>query len=319
MQTENQDGKTWHPTREDAYRVAHLVTRGKCAAHIAKRLYQNSKPASLMRVARLLEFAQQTGLLSLRCPTHEHLERQLTERFGPEFTFHVVNSDRVIEDENSAVDEEYRSDALCQHAALVVAQRIGQLLRDKAPHRNRIVVATAGGVAASKVVRFLAAQKMVPEEADTRKLLFISLNAASMPTSYGLSANTLAVRMAEIYRARRIALAPINPAETTREYQKEIRNIDLLVCGAGSKHGILFQWLEKHAHIELPRGAVGDICLIPISAEGDELHLQGTGPQLARKNLHPNPAYSDLQAVAARNGVILIPLGYQNDELVLLC
>jgi DNA-binding transcriptional regulator LsrR (DeoR family) len=315
MQTENQNGKTWHPTREDAYRAALLVTGGKCAAHIAKQLYKNSKPASLMRVARLLEFAQQTGLLSLRCPTHEHLERQLTDRFGREFTFHVVNNDHVIEEENGAVDEDYRSDALCKHAALVVAQRIDEFLRDKASHRNRIVIATAGGVAASKVVRFLAAQKMVPEEADTRKLLFISLNAASMPTSYGLSANTLAVRMAEIYRARHIALAPINPAETTREYQEAVRNIDLLVCGAGSKHGILFQWLEKHARIELPRGAVGDICLIPISATGDELHLGGTGPQLARKNLRPNPAYSDLQAVAARNGVILIPVGYQNDDL----
>jgi len=153
------------------------------------------------------------------------------------------------------------------------------------------------------------------EEADTRRLLFISLNAASMPTSYGLSANALAVRMAEIYRARHIALAPINPAETTREYQDAVHHIDLLICGAGSKHSLLFHWLEKHACIELPRGAVGDICLIPISATGEELRLRGTGPQLARKHLRLNPTYSYLQAVAGRDGVILIPVGYQTDDL----
>jgi len=314
MQTKNQNDTPWHPTREFAYRAAVLVSAGKCAGHIAETFYGDRQPASLMRVARLLEFAQQTGVLSLRCPTHEQLGRKLTEIFGQTFTFSVVNNDHVIQEDNAVVDEEYRSDALCKQAALVVAERITKLLKEKGPHRRSIVIATAGGIAASKVVRFLAAQKNVPEEADTRKLLFISLNSASMPTSYGLSANTLAVRMAEIYRARHIALAPICPADIAAEYKKAVRNIDLLVCGVGSRHSILFQWLEKHVHIELPRGAIGDICLIPITATGEQLHLHGNGPQLARKILRPNPAYADLQALAARDGVILVPVGYQADD-----
>jgi hypothetical protein len=93
-----------------------------------------------------------------------------------------------------------------------------------------------------------------------------------------------------------------------------VRNIDLLVCGVGSRHSILFQWLEKHAHIELPKGAIGDICLIPITATGEQLHLQGNGPQLARRILQPNPSYADLQTLAAHDGVILVPVGYQADD-----
>ena len=61
MKTENRNDQPWHPTREDAYRAAVLVTKGKCAAHIAKQLYKNSKPGSLMRVARLLHLHPHAG------------------------------------------------------------------------------------------------------------------------------------------------------------------------------------------------------------------------------------------------------------------
>ena len=113
----------------------------------------------------------------------------------------------------------------------------------------------------------------------------------------------------------RARLAPVNPAGTTRGYQEAVHSIDLLICGAGSKHSLLFQWLEKHACIELSRGAAGDICLIPISARGEELRPRGTGFQLARKHLRPNPNYSHLQTVAARDGIILILVAYQGDDL----
>ena len=314
MHNKNQNAEPWHATREQAYQAAILVTRGKCAGQIADVLFGDRQPVSLKRVARLLEYAQESGVMSLHCSRYERLEKQLTEQFGQRFTFRVVNNDHVIQEDNGVVDEEYRSDALCKEAAQVVAERIEKLLKEKGPHRKSIVIAIAGGVAASKTARFLAAHKTVPEEADTRKLLFISLNSASMPTSYGLSANTLAVRMAEVYRARHIALAPICPDDVGAEYKRAVQNIDLLICGVGTKHGILFQWLEKHVHIELPKGAIGDICLIPVSATGEELVLQGNGPQLARKILHPNPSYADLQALGARDGVILIPVGYQTDD-----
>ncbi len=304
----------WRPNRESAYLAVQLVMQGNGAAQVAQELFAAHGPKQLGRVASLLTFAREKGLFSLNPPRNDDLQIQLTERFRKEVTFLVVNNDYAAYVDAPRVDEDMHANAVCHQAAILIAQRIQELLLTNRASRRPIVIANAGGRAASRVVRFLASQKLMPDECDPRRLLFISLNSASMPSDYGRSANVLAVRMAEIYGGRHIALSPIWPDEVKKDYDLAVRNIDLLVCGAGSGNGILFTWLKDHAGIKLPAGAIGDICLIPISAEGDEVPLERQAPRRIRENLDPHPNYNDLKILAARDGVIFIPTGNQHDD-----
>ncbi len=304
----------WHPTREAAYAAVIQVCQGKCAAQIAQALFGNREPGSLMRVERLLQYAAKMGVLTVRSTTNDPLQQELTARFGPPHSFHVINNDQVVAHETRQAEEAFRADMISRHAAEVVAERLARLLLEKGPRKAPLVIANAGGISVSGVVRHLAAHKRIPETANPAKLLFVSLNAASMPTNYGYSANALAVQMAEIYGGRHIALSRIWPARVKAEYDKASHDIDLLICGAGAHNGLLFTWLRSEAHIQLPDQAVGDICLIPLSAEGEALSLGMNGPDHVRKILAPSPTFAELKALASRDGVILVVCGYQADD-----
>jgi hypothetical protein len=89
---------------------------------------------------------------------------------------------------------------------------------------------------------------------------------------------------------KQIHVCPIWPPDVRKRYEQAVRNIDLLVCGAGAEHGLLFTWLKSNARIVLPAGAVGDLCLVPISADGSEVPLARRAPQRVREVLNPHPA-----------------------------
>jgi hypothetical protein len=131
-----------------------------------------------------------------------------------------------------------------------------------------------------------------------------------MPNLYGYSANTLAVRMAEIYGGRHLALTHVWPARVADEYEAAVRDIDLLLCGAGTHDGLLFNWLREETHIGVPPNAVGDICLQPISAVGEELPLRDLPATNVRRYPHPNPAFTELKTLAHHNRVIYLARGY---------
>ena len=315
MKKKNIDPK-WHPNPDEAYKAAEMVTHGNCAAQIAQELFKSKTGRYLNRIKTLLQFAEKEGIFTLTGQTNLQLAESLKEWCNnPDMHFHVVNNHQIAYGGNPAVDEALRADAVARKAAEVVADKISVLMDKHKKKKKTIVIANAGGFAVSRIVRFLASQKLVPEECDPRQLLFISLNSASMPTDYGRSANTLAVRMAEIYGGNHIALCPIWPKKVRDAYEEAVHNIDLLVCGAGSERGILFTWLKDHAGITLPAGAIGDMCLMPISKDGCEVPLDEKGRDNVAKFLNLHPTYTDLHALAGRDGVVFVPMGYRNDEL----
>lgn len=302
----------WRATEGAAYRVADLMRNGKSVGAIAKLLYGHHDSTHLERVHRLILYAVKKKLLIFNPPINEGLELKLKELFGGHTTFHVVNNDHVAVDEDGAAAEIFRGDVVCRQASKIVAHRIKTLLQDK--QKKNIIIANAGGLAVSRLVRFLEEEKLIPDEADRRRLLFISLNSASMPTNYGLSSNSLAVRLAEIYGGRHIVLCPLWPSDTQTAYEKAVQHIDLLLCGAGSKDGLLFNWLKDHAKISLPSDAVGDIALIPLSADGLPVPLFPHTQQRMTKILNPHPTYAELQTLASKDRVIYVALGYQQDD-----
>lgn len=291
-----------------------MVTQLHGTSAIAEAMFGEATTSTIWRVERLLQFAHQIGMLQLQGPTNEDLAMKLALSFGAHFRFHVANNSQGIVGDTPVLEEAYRGDAVCRQAAFLVASRIEDLLSKNRDQSRPIVVANAGGVAVSRVVHFLRTYKRVPEESDPLKLLFLSLNSASIPTNYGYSANTLAVRMADIYGGRHIALCPIWPDAIARQYEAAVQNIDLLICGAGTKDGLLYDWLQTQLDLKLPLQAVGDLCLIPIDAQGRELSLTNHGPQLVKQHLNPSPSYADLQAAGSADKVILVLRGYQDDD-----
>lgn len=296
--------ENWRVTEGAAYRVVEMMRQGHSATTIATNLYGHHDPKHLLRIQSLIQYAFKHKLLIFNPPINDDLQVKLAERFDGQIKFHVVNNDHIAHMEDPATEEVFRADVVCREAAKIVARRIETLLLDKS--KENIVVANAGGLAVSRVVRLLDEEKLIPDEAATRRLLFISLNSASIPTDYGYSANTLAVRMAQIFAGRHIALCPVWPDRVSKDYEKAISRIDLLVCGAGSQHGMLFNWLNDNAAISLPAGAVGDIALIPISADGKPLPLARPVANRVAKILNPHPAYEDLQTLASQDRIIYV-------------
>ena len=304
----------YHSDLTLAYRAAELAAKGNCAAKISKALFDGRDSQKIMRVNQLLKLAAERGIFSLKPPMNLDLEENLNFCFSKNITFHVVNNDQPPYEEGVTFDNSFRADAICRRAAEVVASRITTLLGEHRQSRKTIVIANAGGPAISRVVRFLPSYRNLPEESNAFQLLFISLNSASIPDHYDYSANTLAVRMSEIYGGRHIALSPVWPKAIGEQYSKAVRHIDLLLCGAGTNSGLLFHWLNNEVHVRLPSGAVGDLCLIPISAQGEELHLEDNGRKFVEQQLRPSPTYEDLKDLADRNGVIYVAMGQQTGD-----
>jgi len=293
-----------------------MVTQGYTSNRIAVELFGSRSTACLNRVQALLKFAEQEGIFTLTGQLDEKTTNDLKIWCdNPDVDFYVVKNDQLAYSGNPAVDEALRADVVARKAAEVVAQRIAALLLKRKRKPGRIVVANAGGFAVSRIVKFLASHRLVPDETDPRQLLFISLNSASMPTDYGRSANNLAVRMAEIYGGQHIAICPVWPDKDRRIYEDAVGNIDLLLCGAGSERSILFTWLQQNAGITLPKDAVGDICLIPISRDGHEVPLDEVSKANITKLMNQHPAYTDLHTLAGRNGIIFVPMGYRVNDL----
>ncbi|MEI6078962.1 MAG: hypothetical protein WCS94_25540, partial [Verrucomicrobiota bacterium] len=319
--------ETWFPTEGAAYRVALLVTKdGKCAKEIADTIYGHHGKKELGRVARLLKFAASRNLLRINAPINETLQLALTEHFGGQKNFHVVNNDHVAYVESPDTEAAFRGDAVCRCAAQVLAARIHLLLADPAHKNRQIVIANAGGHAVSRIVHFLAEMRLADEKHAPGRLLFLSLNSAAIPNNYDKSANVLAVELAKIFGGEHLAICTIWPQSIRKRYAEAIANIDLLICGGGSDRGLLFTWLKENTvdrydhhttvrtKIKLPAKACGDICLIPVNPAGEELKF--THPEemaeVARV-LSPHPTHHQLRTLAGQDKVIYVAVGYDSD------
>jgi len=296
-----------------AYKAAVLVTQGKTTTYIAQKVFGSRSNTHINQVGELLQHAEAEGLFSLTSQVDKNLARDLRDWCKKDrMEFHVVKNDHLAYSGDAATDEAARSDAIARKAAEIVAERIAGLMKKR--KSGPIVIANAGGFAVSRIVHFLPAYRLISDEFDSRRLLFISLNSAALPTDYGRSANVLAVRMAQIYNARHIVLSRIWTDEMETQYRKAIDEIDLLICGAGSRQSMLYTWLQKYVGVQIPDEAVGDICLIPISRDGREVKLARASQDKLQHKLNVNLDYSTLQSLAGHNKVIFVPMGFRYSE-----
>jgi hypothetical protein len=287
-------------TLQEVYDAAKMLCeRGWSANKIARELYPEvyarnkaGQSWAIVRVGLLIARAQKTGIISFRYEVGD---------LGARLSRHFNNVRFTVVDDAVAGGE-----PVFQEAARQLAQRIDDLMRREADDAP-VVIANAGGLAVNRVTEYLATiAPHYPNAAD--RLLFISLNALRRTSSYHLSANYVAVRMAQIFGGRHLAM--LNAPSAVAEYEKACETIHLLVCGAGSRAGFLPEWLHDKDSpsqaSDLPTTVVGDLCLIPLDADGHQVRLGRAAERLIRDELSPRPSYEKLQQLAAEDKVLVV-------------
>ena len=290
-----------------AYEVARLVCqRGWTANTIAKNLFEDEyeskegKSRAIMRVKRALQLAIRRGILRLNPPTHEELRERLKERY------HWINQFSVVHDEPDPFAPADDSPVFLV-AARVISEEIQRLVTVK-QGKGDIVIANAGGLTLSGIIRHLPTEAVIPEEA--HRLRFVSLNGACRAENFEISANFLAVRMAEIYGGTHIASLPHAPKRIDEEYEQALKNIDLLISSAGTRNSFLFLWhragYEQDGENLIPETAVGDITFIPVEEQGNKVGLSRDFQEHVESELRPRPHYEDLLSLAHKGKVLVV-------------
>lgn len=280
----------FHTTQFD-YHVAELAWReGLSSNSIVEALRLEKTPQNITKVRRALERAVRNGLVQLNPPVQRALEDRLHAKY-PEIETHVALS----------------SDSTCQLAATIVKQEIEKFLELPNEKQASFVVANAGGRTVRDTINYL--HRLVPLPPPTpqgKRLLSLSLNAAEHAKRFDECANSLAVRLAEIYMASHFAVIRDDP-KFTKEYLNELDRIDFMVSSVGATDGLLNELLE-HYDQRSPKEAVGDIAFHLIDSKGHPVELSRDLRQVVG-DLHPSPSWHDLSRLFRQKKVLVVLRG----------
>lgn len=319
--TPRRHGKAQFPASIDkdeyTYRAAELLCEGYTAASIARKLfkdqYEKTPEYAIMWTKRLIQ-AGRRKYISL----NSQIEKELSEN---QLTLRNVKATVV----NDGGLRGWQT-TICRAAALEIADRIYNLLASSKPSSktlqrektagnprasDTIRIANAGGPTIHKIVEYLEAVAHIPAtEVDRNRLEFISLNAAGKAHAYHLSANFLAVRMAEIYDVARHRT--VLPGQTKEIDSYDSNGYDLVICGAGTRVSFFTNFLERHRWT-IPENFVGDIAFVPVDEYGEEVQFDEELKELIEKELMPMLSYEDLVNLAQK-GKLLLAIPHHPDS-----
>lgn len=251
---------------------------------------------TMMKVKHALKRAFEEGLLRLRPGRDRQLAKSLARVYPRE-------RDRRIR--FAVMDDRFAkaSRPVCWHAAGWFGRMVQQMLAsEQLQDKKEIVIANAGGRTVSQMLRYLRRMAPILEEEHRKRLTFVSLNTAGFETKFEISANFLAVRMAEILGGRHHAV--IAQRRCLEQYEERIANIDLLVCGLGAKDGMLAAEFREH-DMDFPEEAMGDLAFIPFGAKGQPLATQD-GWSKVFDGLNPRPSVEELSWLRNQGRILLM-------------
>ena len=265
------------------YQVAVLAWwEGLAPNAIAQRL---GGPHLIMKVKRALVKAVRGGMLRFEPPAMVAAAEQLQANAQWKAREYTVVADRSST-ENSSV---------YLKGAEKICELVVRILDETRSSGADVTVANAGGHTVSETIKCLhrIAPSIPPE--DRTRLVFLSLNSAGRRESFDKSANFLAVRLAEIFGARHLAVLPPSDPGIEQEYTQRVENIHILICGAGSRHGMLAVHIREQ-HLDLPASVVGDFGFIALDANGRP--VQSADLQKAAVALSAQPDYAEVLRIA---------------------
>lgn len=296
-------------TSDHAFRAAAALQEGKLAPNsIAKRLYPEefanpaTRAAATMRARRAVELAFREGILRVRPRVDAEAGAALEEWLDSRGT-----KCRVVVINDYGIAPALRR-AVAAVGAATVSRTIAELSEGIAKGSSSgLCVANAGGRTLAHVTQSLQAEVSVAQRSSD--LLFLSLNRATKPAEMDISANFLAVRMAEIYGAKHLTAMNHWPQwEDERRYDEALKRIDVLLTSCGTRSGFLMSWLER-VDLAIPNqdalaGVVGDVAFVPLDERGGEGRIHPEVERVIRENLDPRPNHDDLQRLARERHVI---------------
>jgi DNA-binding transcriptional regulator LsrR (DeoR family) len=269
-------------TERFVHEVAELAWRnGLTANSIAARL---GGPGMIMQVKRALAKAVREGILVLKPPiTDEYAARLREQTRFKAVDYTVVRTDHFHE-----------LQAICAVTSELIGDKITALVKER-PAPSEIIIANAGGRALSEAVRLLHKNPPLIGPYDGKRLTFLALNSAGRRRNFDQSSNFLAVRLAEIFGGHHIAILDHTDPTVEREYAGKVKNIDLLLCGAGGLDSLLIEHAREQ-QVPVPDHVVGDFAFIPLDSDGRTVETPGLHKVLAK--LSPHPDYSEILRIA---------------------
>jgi hypothetical protein len=147
----------------------------------------------------------------------------------------------------------------------------------------------------SEAVRQLHKNPPVIGPYDGKRLTFLALNGAGRRRDYDQSSNFLAVRLAEIFGGNHIAIIDHSDPTADKEYAAKVKNIDLLLCGAGGLDSLLIEHAREQ-NVLVPPEVIGDLAFIPLDRDGRPVATPGLNRALAK--LSPHPDYAEILRIA---------------------
>jgi len=272
----NEDSFVWQ--------VAELAWAAGLAPNaIARRLGLPSN--RIMEVKRALQKAIRKGFLQLAPPLLVTCKTQLEENKRWKARTYTVVDDAAFTEANP----------VCMRAAEKIDTIVRRLLLHTRSSKRDVIIANAGGQTVGQTVKYLGQIATEPDAEDRNRLVSISLNSAGRRRQFDKSANFLAVRIAEIFGGRHIAVLPHTDFDAEDDYMEKVRAIDLLICGAGSRDGMLVTH-TREKQIGLPTRVVGDLAFIPLDAQGR--FVQDPNLDTAVASLNAQPEYSEVLRIA---------------------
>lgn len=290
-----------YPLTQFDYDVAKLAwEKGLSSNRILDHFNIAKTAQNITRVRRALEKAVRHGLVVLNPLLNEQLTIQLTQAFPSA----------------GQIDVEIDRTAVCLKAARIMAEEIEKFLDDKT--REEMVIANAGGRTIRDCIDCLQRLVPVPPEINnTKKLTFLSLNAAEIHDRYDECANFLSVRMAQIYNVRHFAAVRSGGNQIRKEYHQKLDRIDLLISSAGALSnpdagsdnltgaGVLAHWFHS-MNQKIPAEAVGEIAFHLIDRKGHQVQLSQKIKNMIKRELQPAPAWDILNLLFRKKKVLLV-------------
>lgn len=275
----------WDDHEKAVYSVAELAWKEGLAANSIAALLGG--PDFIMRVKQALTQAVRGSrgrapLLVLKLPSAMEAERALRHQNYKARKYRIVDDFVPV-----GFTSEVAVDRVCMAAAEEVRDAILRLVQVR--KTGDIVIANAGGRAVSRMTTFL--DRIATAIKDPKRLVFLALNSAGRRRAYDESSNFISVRMAEIFGSRHLAVLEHEEPEADAEYRERVKQIDLLICGAGGAHSLLTEH-AKESDVELPKGYTGDLCFVPLDGEGREI----ADPRLREllSQVRPEPGYQEM-------------------------
>jgi hypothetical protein len=301
-------GSRWEPNRAEAHLVVSKLCEGNLLKPIAQEVYPDqNQTAAIERVKKLIPYALDNGILEYRpaviegAHDPEGLQDKLQYQFPYTNRFHIVNDELL--------DPETCTFAVATEAARVTADRLYTLLGKRDGSGDVTTIGNAGGPSIYHLVKNLPAHVRLPGKSSSAKLKSISLNHAFLPESYDCAANALCVQIAGLYNCGHFATSRSLPPGSRVEYEEWIDRLDLVLCGIGSRRGLVYQW-DEGKDFPLPPEMVGDICLNPIDANGKPVEFSGAGKSKLEQIWQPKPDYQAIKEHAKNDRIILIVIAH---------